>query len=107
MGEIGRFALIFALIIVSYGIISHLVAIRTHSEKWLRSAKYSVLILAGLTTTAAGSLIYLLVTGNFNYEYVAHYSSTDMALFYKVTAFWGGNAGPYYFGYGSLVYTQH
>ncbi|UOR12066.1 heme lyase CcmF/NrfE family subunit [Halobacillus amylolyticus] len=93
MGEIGRWALIFALIIVSYGLISHLIAIRTGSGKWLRSAKNSVLILAGLTTLASGSLIYLLIIGNFDYEYVAHYSSTDMALFYKISAFWGGNAG--------------
>ncbi|WP_188453326.1 heme lyase CcmF/NrfE family subunit [Virgibacillus oceani] len=93
MGEIGRWSLIFALFIVFYGIISHFVAIRTSSERWLKSAKRSVLILAGLTTLASGSLIYLLVTGNFDYEYVAQYSSSEMSLFYKVTAFWGGNAG--------------
>jgi cytochrome c-type biogenesis protein CcmF len=93
MGEIGRWALIFALITVSYGITAHLIGIRTSSERWLKSAKNSVLVLAGLTTLASSSLIYLLITGDFNYEYVALYSSTDMPLFYKISAFWGGNAG--------------
>lgn len=93
MGEIGRWSLIFVLFIVAYGIVSHLIAIRTGSERWLKSAKRSVLILAGLTTLASGSLIYLLVTSNFDYEYVAQYSSSDMLLFYKISAFWGGNAG--------------
>jgi cytochrome c-type biogenesis protein CcmF len=93
MGDIGRLALIFSIVIVVYGIISHLMAIRTKNIRWLKSAKTSVLILAFLTTLASGSLIYLLVTGDFNYQYVAQYSSTDMPLFYKVSAFWGGNAG--------------
>ncbi|MDC3414547.1 heme lyase CcmF/NrfE family subunit [Aquibacillus sp. 3ASR75-11] len=93
MGEIGRWSIIFALVIISYGIVAHLIAIRTKSSKWLISAKRSVLALAGLTTLAAGSLIYLLVTSNFDYAYVAQYSSSEMALFYKISAFWGGNAG--------------
>ncbi|MCM3164098.1 MULTISPECIES: heme lyase CcmF/NrfE family subunit [Metabacillus] len=93
MGDIGRLALMFSIVIVVYGIISHLMAIRTKNIRWLKSAKTSVFILAFLTTLASGSLIYLLVTGDFKYEYVALYSSTDMPLFYKISAFWGGNAG--------------
>lgn len=93
MGDIGRLALIFSIVIVVYGIISHLMAIRTKNIRWLLSAKTSVLILAFLTTLASGSLIFLLVSGDFNYQYVAQYSSTDMPLFYKISAFWGGNAG--------------
>ncbi|MDF0727705.1 heme lyase CcmF/NrfE family subunit [Cytobacillus sp. S13-E01] len=93
MGEVGRLALLFSIVIVVYGIVSHLMAIRTKDIRWLKSAKTSVLILPLVTTMASGSLIYLLVTGDFKYDYVALYSSTDMALFYKVTAFWGGNAG--------------
>lgn len=93
MGDLGKWSLVLALIIAIYGIISHLIAIQTGSERWLKSAKRSVLILACLTTVASGTLSYLLVTSNFNYEYVALYSSSDMELFYKVSAFWGGNAG--------------
>lgn len=93
MGDIGRLALMFSIVIVIYGIVSHLMAIKTKSIRWLKSAKVSVLILAFLSTLASGSLIYLLVTGDFNYQYVAQYSSTDMPLFYKVSAFWGGNSG--------------
>ncbi|WP_170007192.1 heme lyase CcmF/NrfE family subunit [Bacillus fonticola] len=93
MGDIGRLALIFSVVIIVYGLISHFMAIRTKNIRWLKSAKSSVLVLVFLTTLASGSLIYLLVTGDFRYDYVASYASTDMSLFYKVTAFWGGNAG--------------
>jgi cytochrome c-type biogenesis protein CcmF len=93
MGEIGRWSLLFAFIIIPYAMAAHLVSIKTGSLRWQKSAKNAVLILAGLTTLASASLVYLLVTDNFAYDYVAKYSSTDMVLFYKVTAFWGGNAG--------------
>lgn len=93
MGEVGRWALIFAIAVIPYGIIANLVAAKTNSHRWMKSAKYAATVLAGLTTLASASLIYLLVTGNFDYEYVALYSSTETPLIYKVTAFWGGNAG--------------
>lgn len=93
MGDIGRWALIFAFAIVPYGIIAHLLSVKTGSNRWRQSAKNAVFLLAGMTTLASASLIYLLVTDNFSYKYVASYSSTDMILFYKVSAFWGGNAG--------------
>jgi cytochrome c-type biogenesis protein CcmF len=93
MGDIGRWALIFAIAIISYGLIANLMAIKTGSYRWINSAKNAILLLAGMTTLASASLIYLLVTGNFDYEYVALYSSTDLKLLYKISAFWGGNAG--------------
>ncbi|MDC3418150.1 heme lyase CcmF/NrfE family subunit [Aquibacillus salsiterrae] len=93
MGELGRYALLFAFAIVIYGIVANLIGIKTKNRRLIQSAKQSVLVLVALTTVASASLIYLLVTGNFDYEYVAQYSSTDMPLFYKVTSFWGGNAG--------------
>jgi cytochrome c-type biogenesis protein CcmF len=93
MGEIGRWALIFALVLIPYAITANLLAIRLRSARWRQSAKHAVMALAGLTTLASAALIYLLITGNFEYAYVVNYSSTDMSLFYKITAFWGGNAG--------------
>ena len=93
MGDIGHWALIFAITVIPYAIFANVAAAKTGSHKWFRSAKYAAAVLAGLTTLASASLVYLLVTSNFDYQYVAQYSSTDLPLFYKVSAFWGGNAG--------------
>lgn len=93
MGDIGRWALIFTLAIISYAIVANLLAIRFRSPRWRQSAKNAVLAFAGLTTLASASLLYLLIVNDFDYQYVTNYSSTTMSLFYKITAFWGGNAG--------------
>jgi cytochrome c-type biogenesis protein CcmF len=93
VGDLGKWALIFTLFIVPYAIMANLIGIRTRDSRWILSGKSAVLALVGLTTLSSGSLIYSLINGDFRYLYVAQYSSTDMSLFYKVTAFWGGNAG--------------
>ncbi|GAB7388545.1 heme lyase CcmF/NrfE family subunit [Bacillaceae bacterium] len=93
MGEWGRWALTYALLTIGYAIVAHAVGIRTRDQRWLNSGKFAVLAVSVLTTIASGSLVYLLITNDFRYLYVAQYSSTDLSLFYKITAFWGGNAG--------------
>lgn len=93
MGDIGHWSLIIALFIIVYAIIANFIGILTKNRRWVSSGKNAIIALSLLTTTASGSLIYLLVTDDFRYQYVSQYSSTDMSLFYKVTAFWGGNAG--------------
>lgn len=93
MGDIGRWALLFALVIIPYAILAKAIGLRTGKERWLLSGKNAILAASLLTTLASGSLIYLLTSGDFSYAYVSQYSSTDMSLFYKISAFWGGNAG--------------
>lgn len=106
MGELGHWALIFAFIVIVYAVIAHLIAIKSGNQRLLHSAKNAVLVLAGLTTLASVSLIYLLVTDDFRYVYVTQYTSTDTALLYKITALWGGNAGSLLFWFWILsIYT--
>lgn len=93
MGDIGRWALLFAIIVIPYAILAQAVGIRTGNLRWLSSGKTAVLVTSLLTTLASGSLIYLLITGDFRYVYVSQYSNTEMSLFYKISSFWGGNAG--------------
>lgn len=93
MAELGKWALLLTLIIIPYALVAQIMTIRTKSIRWRQSGKNASLTLAILTTIASGSLIYLLIIGDFSNKYVAQYTSTDLSLFYKVTAFWGGNAG--------------
>lgn len=93
MGDIGHWSLIFSLAIIPFAIFAHITGLITRNRRWHVSGKNAVIALSILTTIASGSLIYLLVTSDFKYQYVSQYSSTDMSLFYKISAFWGGNAG--------------
>jgi cytochrome c-type biogenesis protein CcmF len=43
----------------------------------------------------AGWLLYLLLTHQFQYSYVANYSSRELATVYVVSAFWGGQQGTF------------
>ena len=46
-----------------------------------------------LLTIAVGCLLYLLATGNYSVSYVYSVTSTNMPLYLKLTALWGGQAG--------------
>jgi cytochrome c-type biogenesis protein CcmF len=59
----------------------------------IASGQHAVLAAAALLTAAAGLLFYNLGVSNFRVEYVAHYTSRELPLFYKLTAFWGGQQG--------------
>lgn len=93
MGSIGQFALMVIPILIVYGMTSFILGIVKKEKRWISSGKRAIIGIVFLATIASAILIYLLVTDNFNYQYVISYSSTDMDLFYKIAAFWGGNAG--------------
>lgn len=93
MGAVGQFVLLVIPFFIVYGIISFIIGIVKKNQRWITSGKRAIIGIVFLSTLASGILIYLLVTDNFNYQYVISYSSSDMALFYKIAAFWGGNAG--------------
>jgi cytochrome c-type biogenesis protein CcmF len=40
-------------------------------------------------------LLYLLLTSQFQYSYVANYSSRELATVYQISAFWGGQQGTF------------
>ena len=46
-----------------------------------------------LLTLAALSIVYLLVSGSYEVEYIAEVTSNSMPLYLRVTALWGGQEG--------------
>ncbi len=60
---------------------------------WVESARRAMLLTFPLVTLAALSLIYLLVSGHFELQYVYAVTSREMPLYLKITALWGGQAG--------------
>ncbi|MBO8168605.1 MAG: heme lyase CcmF/NrfE family subunit [Thermoanaerobacteraceae bacterium] len=93
MADLGYLSLILALTISIYTIIAFVIAIKTGNRKLKNSAKGGVAAICLLVTTASFILIYHLVASDFSIAYVAQYTSTDLPLFYKFSAFWAGNSG--------------
>ncbi len=50
---------------------------------------------AGLAGIAALYLLYIILSDNFQYAYVFSYSSRDLSLAYKLSAFWAGQEGSF------------
>jgi cytochrome c-type biogenesis protein CcmF len=88
---IGMFLLTFLLALFSVG--AAVAGYFSKSDRWVEAARRSMLLIFPLITVAALTLIYLLVTGHYEIEYVYSVTSNDMPFYLKVTALWGGQAG--------------
>jgi cytochrome c-type biogenesis protein CcmF len=93
MENIGALALLLAFCISLYAIVASVVGRLRKRPFLLLSAERAVLAVWGLVTTAAGILVYKLMTGDFRLAYVASHTNRDMPAFYKFAAWWGGQEG--------------
>ena len=59
----------------------------------VRLAEKGNQLICALMTASCLFLLYAFIAHDFRLEYVADYSSLNLALFYRMTAFWGGKAG--------------
>ncbi|MCX9085555.1 MAG: cytochrome c biogenesis protein CcsA [Candidatus Methanoperedens sp.] len=55
----------------------------------------AIILIAGILTFAYSLLTYYFVTGDFAYDYVWQYSSSDLPLVYKLSGTWAGQPGTY------------
>ncbi len=65
----------------------------TKSYPWAESARRAMLLTFPLITLSSLALIYLLVGGHYEIQYVYSVTSNSMPLYLKITALWGGQAG--------------
>jgi cytochrome c-type biogenesis protein CcmF len=93
VGNIGFGVLVITFLISIYGIFAALYGIRIKSPAWVESARHAMLLTWPLLTITSLSIIYLLVTGAYEYEYVTNVTSDSMPTYLKVTALWGGQSG--------------
>jgi cytochrome c-type biogenesis protein CcmF len=87
----GTLALTFFLSI--YGILAAIWGVLKRRPDWIDSARNAMLLTFPLLTLSSLSLIYLLVNGHYEVEYVASVTSNSMPLYLRITALWGGQAG--------------
>lgn len=90
---IGNITIYLGIIIAAYALIANMIGIKKHNQKWLESARGAVLSLVFISLLASFLLLYFLGTSQFQFEYVASYTSLNLPMVYKLTAFWAGNAG--------------
>lgn len=90
---IGNLTIYLGLVISIYSLIIFIVGIKRQDQRLINSGKGGVLAVFILATIAILLLLYLLGTSQFQFKYVATYTSSDLPLIYKLVALWAGNAG--------------
>ena len=91
--EFGYGVLVIAFLVALYGVGAAVYGMRKNAPKWIESARSAMLLTWPLISVAVLSLIYLLVTGHYEVDYVYNVTSNSMPLYLKITALWGGQAG--------------
>ena len=91
--DTGEAALTIALLLSIYALAAHVIGIWKKKDELFDSARIAIIGIAVLTTAASIWLFNLFVTRNFQYEYVAIYSSLDLPMAYTISAFWAGADG--------------
>ncbi len=93
IAEFGFGVLVVTFLTALYSIGAALYGHFSKRQKWVESARLAMLLTFPLLTLASLTLIYLLVSGDFNVKFVYEVTSRAMPTYLKVTALWGGQAG--------------
>lgn len=93
MPTFGEYALLATLVAASYTTAAAVLGHHRGDPRLKTSAIYGVYVIFGLLSVASLTLVALFVTDDYSVKYVHHYSDRSMPLFYKATAFWGGQDG--------------
>ncbi len=91
--SIGYFSLLASIGVVLYSLVAIGFGIAKNSGNLIRSAEYGLLAKLGLVCVAYCSLTYAFAVDDFSTQFVAMHSSSDLPMFYKLTAVWGGMEG--------------
>lgn len=76
-----------------YGIIAAVYGVRRNALAWVESARAAMLLTWPLLTLSVTTLVYLLVTGHYEVQFVYNVTGNAMPPYLRVTALWGGQAG--------------
>ncbi len=93
VANFGYGALLITFLLSIYGIFAAIYGARKNRPAWVESARLAMLLTFPLISLSALSLIYLLVYGHYEVEFVASVTSDSMPLYLRVTALWGGQSG--------------
>jgi cytochrome c-type biogenesis protein CcmF len=93
MTVLGQLALWLTLLLAVWGTVVGWLGGQRGDPVLIRSARRTTYALAGLLSVAGLGLAVALLKDDFNVAYVASYSSRNLPIAYKLSAFYGGQAG--------------
>jgi cytochrome c-type biogenesis protein CcmF len=93
MADLGRAALVLSLALALYALVAGAWAAHRRRRRLALTAQNALLAAFGSTLVAAAILLAALVRRDFSFTYVADHTSRALPLAYRVSAFWGGQAG--------------
>ena len=93
LAEFGYGVLVITFFVSLYAIGTAVYGYYNKSTRQIESARRAMLLTFPLLSIAAGSLILLLVQGDFQVQFVYEVTSRSMPTYLKITAWWGGQAG--------------
>ncbi|MCC6832034.1 MAG: heme lyase CcmF/NrfE family subunit [Thermoleophilia bacterium] len=93
MSLLGRALLLLALLAAAYAVGAALLSRQGGRRSLQRSAERAVYAVCALVSASALLMIGALVTDDFKLRHVAEYSSSTLALKFKISALWASQAG--------------
>lgn len=90
---LGHWALMLSLVIAIYGLAASVLGARQRVPELIRSGRNAVIAVAALATVASACLLILLLTRNYQVEYVYSHVSSHLPTVYVVSAFYAGQEG--------------
>src|SRR3972149_856753 len=91
--DFGYGVLVVAFILAVYAIGAAIYGQSSKSQKWVESSRLAMQLTFPMISLSALSLIYLLVTDQYNVAFVYEVTSRSMPMYLKITSLWGGQAG--------------
>jgi cytochrome c-type biogenesis protein CcmF len=91
--DFGYGVLVLTFVLALYSIAAAIYGALRKSQQWVESARLAMLLTFPLITLGTLSLIYLLLTDQYNVSFVYQVTSLSMPFYLKITALWGGQAG--------------
>ena len=93
MENLGSLAILLAFCVALYATVASVVGKLKGKLFLVVSGRRAVYATWALMTTAAFTLVYALMTGDYRFSYVAEHSNRTMPMLYKFAAWWGGQEG--------------
>jgi cytochrome c-type biogenesis protein CcmF len=93
IANIGYFTLVITFVTALYGAGAAIYGATQRKPAFVESARHAMILTFPLLSISCLAIIILLVTGRYEYEYVARVASDSMPVYLKITALWGGQAG--------------
>lgn len=93
MADLALLALTIAFFVAAFGIAANLIGAWRQRHDLIVAGRNALYVVCAFVTFASIVLVVALVRRDYSLAYVVSQVSNDLPLFYRISAFWGGQAG--------------